>query len=152
MDNGNRAVYISISHPLWFANARPRTKCWSCGNPGCQCQPGAVYCTGGLRYAGGYGGVQLSLGQVTLYVENMSAGWGWIAVVAVMLGNAHPSGRFRCQPVVRLFRCPGLSITGVQPAVSVCPDPSICCYPGGCLCKTISQEGARLIRHIDYFI
>ena len=42
----------------------------------------------------GMAGVQLSLGQVTLYVENMSAGRGWIAVVAVMLGNAHPLGVF----------------------------------------------------------
>lgn len=40
----------------------------------------------------GIAGAQLSLGQVTLYVENMSAGRGWIAVVAVMLGNAHPLG------------------------------------------------------------
>jgi general nucleoside transport system permease protein len=42
----------------------------------------------------GMAGAQLSLGQVTLYVENMSAGRGWIAVVAVMLGNAHPLGVF----------------------------------------------------------
>jgi len=42
----------------------------------------------------GIAGAQLSLGQVTLYVENMSAGRGWIAVVAVMLGNAHPIGVF----------------------------------------------------------
>jgi len=42
----------------------------------------------------GIAGAQLSLGQVTLYVENMSAGRGWIAVVAVMLGNAHPFGVF----------------------------------------------------------
>ena len=40
----------------------------------------------------GIAGAQLSLGQVTLYVENMSAGRGWIAVVAVMLGKAHPIG------------------------------------------------------------
>lgn len=42
----------------------------------------------------GAAGAQLSLGNVTLYVENMSAGRGWIAVVAVMLGNAHPIGVF----------------------------------------------------------
>ena len=42
----------------------------------------------------GIAGAQLSLGQVTLYVENMSAGRGWIAVVAVMLGRAHPVGVF----------------------------------------------------------
>jgi general nucleoside transport system permease protein len=40
----------------------------------------------------GIAGAQLSLGQVTLYVENMSSGRGWIALVAVMLGNAHPVG------------------------------------------------------------
>ena len=38
----------------------------------------------------GVAGAQLSLGQVTLFVENMTAGRGWIAVVAVMLGNAFP--------------------------------------------------------------
>lgn len=36
------------------------------------------------------GGAQLALGNVTLFVENMSAGRGWIAVVAVMLGQAYP--------------------------------------------------------------
>jgi simple sugar transport system permease protein len=42
----------------------------------------------------GIAGAQLSLGQVTLFVENMTAGRGWIAVVAVMLGKAHPVGVF----------------------------------------------------------
>jgi general nucleoside transport system permease protein len=42
----------------------------------------------------GIAGAQLSLGQVTMYVENMSAGRGWIAVVTVMLGNANPLGVF----------------------------------------------------------
>lgn len=40
----------------------------------------------------GLAGAQLSLGNVTLFVEEMSAGRGWIAVVAVMLGRAHPLG------------------------------------------------------------
>ncbi len=40
----------------------------------------------------GLAGAQLSLGNVTLFVENMSAGRGWIAVVAVMLGQANPIG------------------------------------------------------------
>ncbi|WP_410614478.1 ABC transporter permease [Amycolatopsis sp. lyj-109] len=40
----------------------------------------------------GLGGAQLSLGSVTLFAENMTAGRGWIAVVAVLLGRAHPLG------------------------------------------------------------
>ena len=40
----------------------------------------------------GLAGAQLSLGNVTLFVEDMSAGRGWIAVVAVLLGRAHPVG------------------------------------------------------------
>jgi ABC-type uncharacterized transport system permease subunit len=40
----------------------------------------------------GLAGAQLSLGNVTLFVEEMSAGRGWIAVAAVMLGQAHPLG------------------------------------------------------------
>ena len=42
----------------------------------------------------GLGGAQLSIGNVTAFSENMSAGRGWIAIVAVMLGNAHPVGVF----------------------------------------------------------
>jgi simple sugar transport system permease protein len=52
---------------------------------------GAILASGALC---GLAGAQLSLGQVTLFVENMSAGRGWIAVVAVMLGQAHPFGAF----------------------------------------------------------
>ena len=40
----------------------------------------------------GLAGAQLSLGNVTLFVEGMSAGRGWIAVVAVLIGRAHPVG------------------------------------------------------------
>ncbi|QFU93727.1 ABC transporter permease [Amycolatopsis sp. YIM 10] len=40
----------------------------------------------------GLGGAQLALGNVTLFSENMTAGRGWIAVVAVMLGMAAPVG------------------------------------------------------------
>lgn len=52
---------------------------------------GAILASGALC---GLAGAQLSLGQVTLFVENMSAGRGWIAVVAVMLGQANPIGVF----------------------------------------------------------
>ncbi len=38
----------------------------------------------------GLGGAQLSLGAVTVFAEDMTAGRGWIAVVAVMLGRSHP--------------------------------------------------------------
>ena len=38
----------------------------------------------------GLGGAQLSLGAVDVFSEDMSAGRGWIAVVAVMLGRNHP--------------------------------------------------------------
>ncbi|WTW94009.1 ABC transporter permease [Streptomycetaceae bacterium NBC_01309] len=40
----------------------------------------------------GLAGAQLALGNVTLFSENMTAGRGWIAVVAVMLGRALPIG------------------------------------------------------------
>ncbi len=40
----------------------------------------------------GLAGAQLSIGIVTLFVQDMSAGRGWIAVVAVMLGQSHPLG------------------------------------------------------------
>lgn len=40
----------------------------------------------------GLAGAQLALGSVALFAENMTAGRGWIAVVAVMLGRAHPLG------------------------------------------------------------
>lgn len=40
----------------------------------------------------GLAGAQLALGNVTLFSENMTAGRGWIAVVAVMLGRALPYG------------------------------------------------------------
>ena len=48
---------------------------------------GAVLCGGALC---GLAGAQLSLGAVSVFAEDMSAGRGWIAVVAVMLGRADP--------------------------------------------------------------
>jgi simple sugar transport system permease protein len=38
----------------------------------------------------GLAGAQLSLGAVSVFAEDMSAGTGWIAVVAVMLGRNNP--------------------------------------------------------------
>ncbi len=40
----------------------------------------------------GMAGAQLALGNVVQFAENMSSGRGWVAVVAVMLGRAHPVG------------------------------------------------------------
>jgi ABC-type uncharacterized transport system permease subunit len=40
----------------------------------------------------GIAGAQLSLGQVTLFTEGMTAGRGFIALVATMLGQANPIG------------------------------------------------------------
>jgi ABC-type uncharacterized transport system permease subunit len=38
----------------------------------------------------GLAGAQLSIANVNLFVENMSAGRGWIAVVAVLLSRGRP--------------------------------------------------------------
>lgn len=48
---------------------------------------GAVIASGVLA---GMAGAQLALGNVVQFAENMSSGRGWVAVVAVMLGRAHP--------------------------------------------------------------
>jgi general nucleoside transport system permease protein len=40
----------------------------------------------------GLGGAQLSLGNVVLFSQDMTAGRGWVAVVAVLLAQATPFG------------------------------------------------------------
>ncbi len=52
-------------------------------------QHAAVLASGALC---GLAGAQLSLGNVVLFSENMTAGRGWVAVVVVMLGQATPIG------------------------------------------------------------
>ena len=57
--------------------------------------PVTAYQYGAVLFSGlmaGLAGAQLSLGNVVQFAENMSAGRGWIAVVAVLLGRAHPVG------------------------------------------------------------
>lgn len=61
----------------------------------------------------GLAGAQLSLGQVTLFVENMSAGRGWIAVVAVMFGQAHPIGVFLASVLFGFADSIGFRLQGV---------------------------------------
>lgn len=51
----------------------------------------AILVCGGLC---GLAGAQLSLGNVTMFVEEMSSGRGWIAIVASLLGQSHPAGVF----------------------------------------------------------
>lgn len=61
----------------------------SCGINGTGIQMAAVLCSGILC---GLGGALLTLGQVTLFIENITAGRGFIAMAAAMLGNSHPLG------------------------------------------------------------
>jgi simple sugar transport system permease protein len=61
----------------------------------------------------GLAGAQLSLGSVTLFAEGMSAGRGWIAVVAVMLGRAHPAGVLGASVLFGLADAIGLRMQGL---------------------------------------
>ncbi len=74
----------------------------------------------------GLAGAQLSVGIVNVFVEDMVAGRGWIAVVAVMLGQSNPLGVFSASTFFGLadslgFRLQGLGlasqITGMLPYV-----------------------------------
>ncbi|HEY1721252.1 MAG TPA: ABC transporter permease [Magnetospirillaceae bacterium] len=61
----------------------------------------------------GLAGAQLSLGAVTLFSEGMSAGRGWIAVVAVMLGRANPLGVLGASVLFGLADAVGLRMQGL---------------------------------------
>lgn len=61
----------------------------SLGLPVKRYQYGAVIASGVLC---ALAGAQLSLGQVTLFAENMTSGRGFIALVATMLGQSSPLG------------------------------------------------------------
>ena len=71
----------------------------------------ALLAAGGLC---GLAGAQLSLGNVTLFVENMSAGRGWIAVVAVMFGRAHPFGVLAACLLFGLTESLGFRLQGLR--------------------------------------
>jgi simple sugar transport system permease protein len=71
-------------------------------------------------------GAQLSIGIVNVFIENMVAGRGWIAVVAVMLGQSNLLGVFLASLLFGFadslgFRLQGLGLssqlTGMLPYV-----------------------------------
>lgn len=61
----------------------------------------------------GLAGAQLALGNVTLFSENMTAGRGWIAVVAVMLGRALPWGVLAASVLFGLAEAFGFRLQGI---------------------------------------
>ncbi|MFE2327143.1 ABC transporter permease [Streptomyces sp. NPDC059385] len=71
---------------------------------------GAVLTAGVLC---GRAGAQLALGNVTLFSENMTAGRGWIAVVAVMLGRAAPLGVLLAALLFAVAEAAGFRLQGL---------------------------------------
>ena len=71
---------------------------------------GAILVSGVLC---GLAGAQLALGNVTLFTENMTAGRGWIAVVAVMLGRAAPVGVLLAALLFGLAEAAGFRLQGL---------------------------------------
>jgi ABC-type uncharacterized transport system permease subunit len=61
----------------------------------------------------GLAGLQLALGSLTLFSENMTAGRGWIAVAAVMLGRARPLAVASACVLFGLSDALGLRLQGV---------------------------------------
>jgi len=60
----------------------------------------------------GLAGAQLSLGNVVLFSDNMTAGRGWVAVVAVMLGQAAPIGTLLAALLFALTDAVGVRLQG----------------------------------------
>ncbi|WP_233160590.1 ABC transporter permease [Actinophytocola xanthii] len=71
---------------------------------------GAILAAGALC---GLAGAQLALGNVTLFSENMTAGRGWIAVVAVLLGRALPYGVLAAAVLFGLAEAAGFRLQGL---------------------------------------
>lgn len=79
-------------------------------------QYAAVLISGALA---GLAGAQLALGNVVQFSENMSAGRGWIAVVAVLLGQAHPLGVLAAAMLFGLAEGLGFRLQGNGLAVQI---------------------------------
>jgi simple sugar transport system permease protein len=60
----------------------------------------------------GLAGAQLALGNVVQFAENMTSGRGWIAVVAVLLGRAHPLGVLGASVLFGLTEALGFRLQG----------------------------------------
>lgn len=71
---------------------------------------GAVLTSGVLC---GLGGAQLSLGNVVLFSHNMTAGRGWVAVVAVLLAQAAPFGVLLAALLFATAEAVGFRLQGV---------------------------------------
>jgi ABC-type uncharacterized transport system permease subunit len=60
----------------------------------------------------GLAGAQLALGNVVLFSDNMTAGRGWVAVVAVMLGQAAPVGTLAAALLFAITDAVGIRLQG----------------------------------------
>ena len=62
----------------------------------------------------GLAGAVLSLGYVTLFVENMSNGRGWIALTVIILARGRPGGMLLMALLFGLFDGVGLALQGIN--------------------------------------
>ncbi|HRD99773.1 MAG TPA: ABC transporter permease [Ilumatobacteraceae bacterium] len=79
-------------------------------------QYAAVATSGALA---GLAGAQLAIGNVVQFAEGMSSGRGWIAVVAVLLGGAHPYGVLAACSLFGLAEGLGFRLQGNGLAVQI---------------------------------
>lgn len=91
------SLVVAVAMWLFFAYHRLGLRIRAAGeNPAALVAGGVdprvvrLYALIGCGILCGLAGAQLSIANVTLFVENMSAGRGWIAVVAVLLTRGNP--------------------------------------------------------------